>query len=58
MVNLIQIVGLFFFGLSAGEFWGWRGVPETPWAYIYLCAFALLIGVAEISRRMPEWKKG
>jgi hypothetical protein len=54
MVNLIQIVGLCFFFLTALEFWAWRGLPETPWGYGFLLATFVLFGLAEIIRRMPK----
>ena len=54
MVNLIQVVGLFFFSMSALEFWGWRGAPETPWAYAYLLACMICFGLAEVIRRLPD----
>lgn len=57
MVNLLQIGALLFFGVAAFEFAGplRAGVlPETMPPYILLFASFVLLGLAEIVRRLPS----
>lgn len=60
MVNVLQIAALFFFAVAAYEFAGplKAGVlPETLPAYILLFFTFILLGVAELLRRVPPDKK-
>lgn len=57
MVILLQIAALFFFAVAAYDFAGplkAGALPETLSPYLLLLACFLLLGLAEILRRLPD----